>query len=154
MKSQWQNSGFTLIELIATLVILGILTLAVFQSQGGISAAQVQAARDDVVTGLFYAQQVAMARGTAANTVRFVSSAAADTIDVQLNGVSLANDIYPLSLPDNVNITSVTLTYDKLGRITSALSNPVVSGGGATGTIVVSASGYVYGCGGAIACPP
>jgi MSHA pilin protein MshC len=132
--------GFTLVELVAVLVIIGILAVSVASKFSSSDVFQTQASRDDIVAALFFSQQVAMARGSSTNGVRFVSNGSSFT--VQESGTDLINGNvqYPFSLPSGYSLTSATLNYDKLGR-TSA-TNLTLSKGSTSAVIAVSGSGY------------
>ena len=100
-----------------------------------------EATRDDIVAGLFYAQQVAMARQSAANPVRFVSDGVS-TIDIQENGASIAGDGYPITLATGTAFPAATLNYDKLGRTTASLLALTNATGNVN--ITVESSGYAH----------
>ncbi|MCB1667848.1 MAG: type II secretion system protein [Porticoccaceae bacterium] len=132
-----RQSGFTLIELIAVILILSVLTAGVASQFSNTSQFQAMTTRDDIVAGLFYAQQIALARAATDNTVAFVSSG--NSIDVLEDGTTV-NGIYPLTLPGGFTLTSATLNYDKLGRTTATALT--LSDGSSSVVIQVSASGY------------
>jgi len=132
--------GFTLIELIAVIVILSIMSISVasrFSGQG----VSVQASRDDVIAALFYAQQIAMARDSATNPIRLVTTAT--SVNVTENGTPLlhAGVQYPLVLGSGVSLSPAsTLNFDKLGQTTASVFT--LSRSGVSATITVSDSGY------------
>ncbi len=133
------HQGFTLIELIAVIIIISIMSVTLFSRLGSINNANVQAGRDDLIAALFFAQQAAMARS---NIQLIVTST---TVSVTENGTPLIvhNKGYPLSFPTNVTATPATFTYDKLGRTTAA--NITLSGsGGVSAIVTVEASGYAH----------
>lgn len=134
------QGGFSLIELVAVLVIGSIIFVSI-GSTSGQKGLELQATRDDIVTGLFYAQQIAMARQNVANPVRFVSDGVS-TIDIQENGASIAGDAYPLTFPTGVSFPAVTLNYDKLGRTTATLLALTSPSGSVN--ITVESSGYAH----------
>ena len=111
------HRGYTLIELLAVIILIAALTVSISSRFQKNSSFQALATRDDIVAGLFYAQQIAMARDSAANPVQFVASGT--TIDVREGGSSVGG-IYPLQLPAGFSVTAATLDYDKLGRTTAA----------------------------------
>lgn len=131
-------SGFTLIELLAVLLLVTALAIGIGSRFSGPANFKALTARDDIVAGLFYAQQVALARQSATNSVQFVSDGV--SIDVREAGVSIGNGIYPLALPSGFLLTAVTLDYDKLGRTSSVTLT--LAGDGSGATINVAASGY------------
>lgn len=138
MKRTVYEKGFSLIELITVILVIGILAIGVSSRFSSQSNFQVLTTRDDIVAGLFYAQQIALARSAASNSVEFISTGT--TIDVQEAGVTIGNGLYPLALPSGVSLTPVTLSYNKLGQ--TAATNLTVTDGQASATIQVSASGY------------
>jgi MSHA pilin protein MshC len=137
LKSKGNHSGFSLVELIAVMVILGVMVLTVIPKFTTFNA-DLQASRDDIIAALFFAQQVAMARDSSTNAIQFVSTA--NSVSVTENGVALINGgtQYPVTLPAGSDLTAVTLNYDKLGRIGSA-TTLTLSG---VNNIQISESGY------------
>ncbi len=137
-----KQNGFTLVELIAVLTILGVLSVALMIRMDGIGASRVQAGRDDVIAALFFAQQLAMSE----SNVRVLVSA--NSIDVQRNNVSVALDsnFYPLAMPNNVQLVSSSpqFTYDKLGRTSSGAIQVQTSDGSYSATVRLEATGYAY----------
>ncbi len=132
--------GFTLIELITVMVLVGILSLALFSRIGSTGNAAIQSGRDGVIAALFFAQQQAMMRSNITLVV------AAGTISVNENGTPLrvSNGYYPLTMPTGITLTTpMTLTYDKLGRIASA-TTITMTGPSVSASIRVEASGYAY----------
>jgi len=133
--------GFSLIELVTIIVVLGALAFFVLPRLR-VSDASLLTSRDQLIAALSHAQQVAMARDSAANPVTFVATAT--TFDVQENGssVDLPGVDYPITLPNGVTITAGTgtLDYDKLGRTTATTIS--LNSGGAS--VTVEASGYAH----------
>ena len=135
-----RQHGFSLIELVTVLIIGSIIFVSI-GSTSGQRGLELQATRDDIVAGLFYAQQIAMARQNVANPVRFVSDGVS-TIDIHESGASIVGDPYPLTFPAGVTFPAATLNYDKLGRTTAA-SLALTSPSGSA-TITVESSGYAH----------
>mgnify|MGYP006212879619 CR=1 FL=1 len=140
MASNIFKKGFTLIELIAVLVVVSVVSLTIGNKFYNSSFAFVQASRDDIIAALFFAQQTAMARDN------IQLSITANTINVTENGnpIRIHSDAYPLALPSGVNVTAVpsTYSYDKLGKTTPG--SITVSRDGVSATITVEASGYAH----------
>lgn len=137
----WQrNRGFSLVELLAVIIILSVLTFVAAPRFLNLNT-DLQTSRDDLVAALFYAQQIAMARDRATNPVQLVTTST--TLSVTENAVALLNGgtQYPLLLPSGVTVTARTLNYDKLGRIPAATSFTLTRGSD-TLTVQVSGSGY------------
>lgn len=143
----YQN-GFTLIELITVLILVGILGVIATTRSIPSSTFQLQTGRDTIVAALFSAQQRAM---TQLDSVRFIASA--DQIDIRQdsNGdssftadesIRVGSVQYPVGLAPNQSLTVSTLDYDRLGRTTAATLN--LTQGTATVAISVTASGYSF----------
>lgn len=134
------QTGFTLIELIAVIIIIGIMSVTLFSRLGSVSNANLQAGRDDLIAALFFAQQTAMAR----SNIQLIVTATA--VSVTENGTPLIvhSKGYPLSFPANVTASpATTFTYDKLGRTTA--TNITLSGaGGVSAVVKVETSGYAH----------
>ncbi len=138
------QSGFSLVELIAVIIVLGVISVVTLPRFANSDAAAVQSSRDQALAALFTAQQIAMARASGDNPVQV--TVASDRLNVTENGtpmVATGGD-YPLILPEGVTITAGTgtYTYDKLGR--TQAGQIVLSRGTTSATIRVEASGYAY----------
>ena len=109
----YKTSGFTLVELIVTILIIGILSISIAPRFFNVNSYQDRKASDELLTALRYTQQIAMARGG----------------DIQLN---LQTDNYTIELTDGTDLRSptgsaypiffdgvttstVTIEYDGLG---------------------------------------
>lgn len=135
------QNGFTLIELIAVMILVGILSVTLMSRMSGVNTAGVQAGRDSLIAACFFAQQTAMARAGSGNTIQL--SVSGSTVNVTENGSSLVG--YPLTLSGNVSMSASpsTYTYDKLGR-TAPGSVTISHSSGAAVTITLDASGYAH----------
>lgn len=134
-----KQDGFSLIELISILIIVGVITVSLTSRFGAVSRASIQASRDDIIAALFFAQQTSMARDTISIVIT------SSDVSVKENGtdIRLSTEAYPLSFPPDVTATPITFLYDRLGHTTAgtiSLSNSA----GASTTITVEASGYVH----------
>lgn len=137
--------GFSLIELIAVMILLGILSVTLFSRLGPVNTAAVESGRDDIIAALFFAQQTAMMRSNGGNIKLVLES---NSVSVTENNVPIvvSSDYYPLSLPTGVSTSSHLFVFDKLGRTTAATITLTGSGNnsGTSAQIQVEASGYAY----------
>lgn len=138
------HRGFTLIELVTVMILVGVLSITLFTRMGPVNTAAVQSGRDDVIAALFFAQQQAMMRPKITLVVD------SNSISVNENGapIKVSNDYYPLTMPKGVTLTATTLTlaYDKLGR-TTATDITLTGSGNSSGVLAkirVDASGYAF----------
>lgn len=138
------NKGFTLVELISVIVLVGVLSVTVFYRLASVNSVSVQSGRDDVIAALFFAQQQAMMRSNITLVI------AANSVSVNESGtpILVSNNYYPLTMPAGVSLsaTTTTLIYDKLGRTTAGTITLTGTGNssGASASIRVEASGYAY----------
>lgn len=136
--------GFTLVELIAVIILVGIVSVTLFSRIGGINTAAVQGGRDDVIAALFFAQQTAMAR----SNIQVVVSATAISVTENGNPILVGSDYYPLAMPAGVTLSSTipTFSYDRLGRTTAGVITVTGSGNtaGTSASIAVEATGYAH----------
>lgn len=142
------QQGFTLVELITVLVIVGVLASVAASRMGPQATLQLQAGRDMVVSALFVAQQTAMAQS---QPVRVIAGDGRIDIRVDRNGdgvfsanesLSFAGTFYPRNLPGNLQISVSSIDYNRLGHATPA--QLTLSQGGASVNVTVSEAGYVY----------
>jgi MSHA pilin protein MshC len=144
-KSFGREAGFSLIELIAVMVIIGVLATVVTSSFYSAESARVQTSRDDVIAALFFAQQAGMSRASSTNSIRFVFSS--NQISVEENGTPLRNGgvTYPLTIGNGVSLAgsvSSPYSYDKLGRTSAATLT--LSSGSISAQVQLSGAGYAY----------
>jgi len=137
------QKGFTLIELVTVMILVGVMSIALMTRMGSVNTAAVQAGRDDVIAALFFAQQAAMMRS---NIQVVVSSSA---ISVTENGAPVQTPIkYPLAMPSGISLSSsqAAFVYDKLGRTTAGTISLTGSGNtqGTSAQVALDASGYAY----------
>ena len=134
-----QERGFTLVELITVLILVSIISVTAVSKMSGVSSANLQASRDDLIAALFFAQQTAMAR----SNIQLVVTA--NSVSVTENGAPIVvhSKGYPLTLAHGVTASAATLSYDKLGR-TTATTISLSAAGGVSASIVVEASGYAH----------
>lgn len=131
------EKGFSLIELITVMIMLGILSVVLFSRSGSTQSAAVQGSRDDVIAAFSLAQQMAMMRP---NITLVITST---SVSVNENGNPLTVPSYPVGMSSGVSLSPAsTYSFDKLGRTTAGTIT--VTGSGVTASIAVATSGYAY----------
>ncbi len=137
-----KQTGFTLVELIAVITLLGVLSVVLFSRINSVSASRVQASRDDVIAALFFAQQLAMSRSNIQLTV------SANSINVTENGnsIKLDSSFYPLAMPGGISLaaTPSNFSYDKLGRTSPGVIQIQTSDGAYSINVSVEITGYAH----------
>lgn len=152
--------GFSLVELIAVIIILGIISVSLFFRLDVTRTGAIQSSRDDLIAALFFAQQQAMMRANNDPNAKVEISLTItlNTISVTENGapIVVSNGHYPLNLPKGVTLSAVnatgsivsnlSLNYDKLGRTTATTITLTGSGNssGVSARVRVEASGYAF----------
>jgi MSHA pilin protein MshC len=139
VKTQVQR-GFTLIELIAVMVIVGVMSVSLSSRLGSMNSTKIQAGRDDLIAALFFAQQTAMAR----SGIQLIVTTNAVSVTENGTPIIVHSQAYPLSFSSGVTATTpLVFTYDKLGRTTAAVIT-LAGTGGFGATVTVEASGYAH----------
>ena len=118
-------TGFTLVELVVVILLIGILSISIAPRFFGVASYEDRKASDELLTALRHTQQMAMNRG---GNIQLILTA--NNFTVQRSGggnlrspdgsihTSCATPCYKKDFPINVNINPVpiTITYDRLGR--------------------------------------
>jgi len=135
--------GFTLIELVAVMIIVGIMAVTV-SIRLSPSDFDLQITKADILSALILARETAMARTDENSSVRVLISDTA--IDVQVNNISVnsPNHTYPLLFDTDVQVTEGVgiIAFNTLGEAnahTLTLTQQYFST-----TITISGVGYAY----------
>ncbi|WP_185906517.1 pilus assembly FimT family protein [Teredinibacter haidensis] len=131
-------TGFTLVELITVMLIIGILAVTALTKILPSDTLQLQASRDSIVAAFYSAQQLAMVRQSSVEVRTSVNQidVLVDNVSVSAGGVS-----YPLVMLKGQTLNIASFGYDRLGHTTG--SQLYLTQNGRVVTIVVDDSGYV-----------
>ncbi len=130
--------GFTLVELIAVLLIVGILAAYAMPRFLGPDASEAITARDTILMAARRAQQLAMNQGAGAG-VQLVTDDTAHEVRIEYTDGSL--QVLRFALPAGVAVTSVTVGYDGLGN--APATTIAVAG---AGSVCIESTGYARRC--------
>lgn len=144
--------GFTLFELVAVLVLLGILGSTFSAALLPSSSFQLQASRDQVVAAFVVAQQRSMSRLSSVRLSIETPSGAPVLIDVREDSdadrdyddetsIRTGGTSYPLRLLGNQRLTEAEFIFNRLGQTSSR--ELVLSQGSSFVNISVNRSGYI-----------
>ena len=146
-----RDEGFSLIELILVVVLVGVLAVVV-TPRVPVRAIEEDAFFTEVIAAVRYAQKLAMASGC---EVR-VSTVPTDIIIEQENSPcpSAAFNTVVLnpgtgapwgaSRPGSISLSTTVVTFDKLGRSTGGATNISVTGSGVRTIRVEGETGFVH----------
>lgn len=129
------TAGFTLVELITVIVILGILSVVViprFIDRGSVTPSSAQA---QVIATARHAQQLGMNQG---GGVTMAIDAGNKRLTITHTGSPVV-----INLPKDISISGPDITYDALGNINTSQTIQI---NGGQREICISAAGYAYDC--------
>ena len=133
-----QVSGFSLVELITVIILLGILGVVALGRFGGGDAIAARGFFDDTVTAVRFAQKLAVSSGCDVRVITSVSSyelrqsslcTADDFVNLVANPANRANNYRNSNIPSGYALTAGTITFDSRGRREGATSDFTLSDG-------------------------
>jgi MSHA pilin protein MshC len=138
-----KQSGFTLVELVVVIALLGILAAFAIPRFFDMDTFRVRAAYDEVAGAVRYAQKLAVASGCEVQVVIGANSYALQQHSTDCTSGTF-NDIVNHPVTSNsavgVSLTPQTFAFDAMGRSSAAVSITV---GGSDTITVVAETGYV-----------
>jgi len=137
------QQGFTLVELVVVILILGILSINVgarFLSGSAFADRQVA---DELIEAIRYAQHVAMSRG---GNIQVETTATTYTVK-DTSGTILPNPnrqgTYSVTIPANSSLSTTTIIFNGLGQPTPNANSTITVGNPMAFTITVEGeTGY------------
>jgi MSHA pilin protein MshC len=129
-----RQSGFTLAEMIAVIVIVGILAAVAVPRFFDNATFQARAAADNVIAALRFGQKVAIAQHR--NVDVNISSAADTNCATVLTGGNVN-----CAISNSVPVAAATVTFNALGQRTNATASVTI---GTTTINIEAETGYVH----------
>lgn len=135
------QSGFTMVELVMTIVILGIISAVAIPKFFDNSVFQSRGFADQVKATVRYAQKAAIAQH------RFVCVAVAANAVTLTQGTSaicggILAGYTPIAAPGGITVSNANFSFDTLGKPSAAQSLTV--SGNAAALVVEAETGYVH----------
>lgn len=140
MKKHGQ-SGFTIIELVAVIVIVGVLAVGASSFSQNSGLQQLYANKRDVQMALQNAQHLAMAKAGPGRLIEFVSLGTSIDVRDSGNSVVVGAIQYPLALSQGHQLSAATLSFNKLGQTQATTLS--LQGSAETISLQVEATGIV-----------
>ena len=143
------NSGFSLVELITVIVLLGILGITAFGRFADQQAFAVRGFFDDTVSAVRFAQKFAISSGCDVRVITTASSyqlrqsstcIADDFTDPVANPANRGKNYQNANIPTGYTLTAGNITFDARGEREEGTSNFSLSDGATTYTFRVHAS--------------
>jgi len=137
------QQGFTLVELIVVILLIGILSISIAPRFFGVSSYEDRKAADELRTAFRHTQQLAMNRG---GGVQLILTASNFTVQLT-DGTALQSPAgikpYQIKFPSNVTAgPAVTITYDGLGRPSTGATTTITLG--SQTVIIEQETGYAH----------
>lgn len=142
MRHRVEQRGFTLVELIAVLVIVGVIGITVTQKLLPSSTYQMQGSRDTIVSAFLSAQQLAMNRSNNVQ-ILFCNGCINSNPSIDIRRDSNGDGVFASS--ESVTVGGTTYPVDLLGNQSLTETNFIFDGRGypgSEGTVTLQQDGY------------
>lgn len=134
--------GFTLVELITVIVIVGILAVFAAPRFFGSSSYELRIAQDLIISSARRAQQLAMHLGPAAN-VQLLTDNASKQVRINYVESGIGKSLSQ-PLPDGITVNNITVSYSTLGSATPATTITLTATG--SRKVCIEDTGYAHAC--------
>jgi MSHA pilin protein MshC len=149
LVKNYQNSGFSLVELVTVIVLLGILGIVALGRLGNQDGFAARGFFDDTVTAVRFAQKLAISSGCDVRVITTVNSyqlrqsttCTADNFSSPVVSPANRSNAYQnINIPPGFALTAGSITFDARGRREEATSVFNLSNGSTTYSFQVYAS--------------
>lgn len=137
-----KQTAFTLIELVITLIILGIVAIYVQSKFSATDSYKANTVIAQIISSARLTQQLTM-NDSDRNFSLIIQSSQIDLQD-DSGSLSVGNTNYPINIESGITLSpATTITFDQLGETTNLVLNISAS---TTQQICFEASGYIHQC--------
>lgn len=137
--------GFTLVELVVVILILGILSINVGSRFLSGSAFSDRKVADELIEAIRYAQHLAMSRGGNIQLVTTTTSYIVEKTDNTPIPNPNRSGNYAVTIPDNSSLNPLTISFNGLGQPTPNTDSTITVGNPIAFTITVEGeTGYAH----------
>ena len=146
------SRGFTLVELVVVILILGILAINVGSRFFTGSAFSDRKVADELIEAIRYAQHLAMSRGgdiTTSGNIRVVTTSSSYTVELFDGTSSTAipnpnrSGDYTVEIPSDSSLTAKTISFNGLGQPTPD-EDTIISVGSSFTITIEQETGYAH----------
>jgi MSHA pilin protein MshC len=135
--------GFTLVELITVIVILGILSVFVLPRFLNSDRFEARTVQEQLISAARQAQQLAMDKGTAA-AVQLAVDNTNKRIRITYNEGGAQTIDYAVPAGITLVSTAANVSYNGLGDVATAINISILGAG--TRNVCIESSGYAHAC--------
>jgi len=151
MKLQTHAKGFTLVELVVIIVLIGVLSAVILPRLSLRSSFDDRVFNDELINIARFAQQLAMMRGRG-YTVRYHINNAQSHYGIQIqqgagafNWITHPNtESFPINYPSGLTTApnNIVIVFDALGNVVGNVSQTITITGAGSATICIENSGF------------
>ncbi|MHA1569404.1 MAG: pilus assembly FimT family protein [Alphaproteobacteria bacterium] len=135
-------AGFTLVELVTIILIVGILAAFAVPRMLGRSDVEPVTASNTVLSAAHRARQLAMTKGSAAN-VQLIPDSANNRIRITYTDPATGLQVLDFALPADITVSGPDIAYDGLGNASPAPTTLSVDPGA---DVCIETTGYARLC--------
>jgi len=142
MDSRLRQNGFTLIEMVTVITIVGVLAVVVIPRFLQPSNFESRTVSDQLISSARQAQQLAMSKASSANVTWSTNNGAKR---IRIRYTEGGNQTIDLSVPDNISISNSNIRFLKSGAANIG-SQVVIAVTPNPRNVCIETTGYAHGC--------